>query len=268
MALIFSLPDVANAQKKPVKKPVKPTPVITASPQPTPAPVVDVPMKRNERPAAPASPAADPKSNGKANITGSAATGSTVYSYEFLRPGFTYPQVLIEHNENGKGKISFKKDGYDEFLTDPVSLSPVTIEKLKAAFTALNFLESSENYQYVKDFSNMGNVTITLRHDGKTRTAKFNWTENKNAKVLFDEYRRVSNEYTWKFEITVGRENQPLQTPGMMDALDSYIQRDEISDPLHLVPFLTELSNDERLPLIARNRALKLIKQIGKVEKK
>ena len=210
---------------------------------------------------------ADPKSNGKANATGSSVAGSTVFLYEFLRPGFTYPQILIEHDDNGKGQISFKKDGFDEWLTDPVSLSPVTTEKLKAAFTALNFLESSENYQYVKDFSNMGNVTITLRHDGKTRTAKFNWTENKNAKMLFDEYRRVSNEYTWKFEITVGRENQPLQTPGMMDALDSYIQRDEISDPPHLVPFLTELSNDERLPLIARNHAAKLIKLIGKPKK-
>ena len=30
-----------------------------------------------------------------------------------------------------------------------------------------------------------------------------------------DEYRRISNEYTWRFEIAA-RENQPLQTPGLM----------------------------------------------------
>ena len=267
MALIFSLPNAANAQKKPVKKPVKPTPVTTASPQPTPAPVVEVPVKRNERPAEVVAKPADLTAKSQSSAKTAAAANAAVYSYEFLRPGFTYPQILIEHDENGKGKMSFKKDGYDEWLTDPVNLSAVTTEKLKAAFAALNFLESSENYQYVKDFSNMGNVTITLKRDGKTRAAKFNWTENKDAKALFDEYRRISNEYTWKFEIAIGRENQPLQTPGMMDALDSYLQRSEISDPSHLVPFLTELSNDERLPLIARNRAAKLIKQIEKVKK-
>ena len=82
-----------------------------------------------------------------------------------------------------------------------------------------------------------------------------------------DEYRRISNEFIWKLEITTARVNQPLLTPGMMDTIDNYIGRDEISDPEHLLPFLTELSTDERLPLMGRNRALKLIKQIEKKKK-
>ena len=82
-----------------------------------------------------------------------------------------------------------------------------------------------------------------------------------------DEYRRISNEYTWKFEITIARQNQPLQTPSLMESIDSYLSRGEITDPPHLLPFLEELSNDERLPLIARNRATKLIKQIEKPKK-
>ncbi len=263
-AIVLSLPSAAAAQKagsKTVKKPTKPAPVATATPQPTPAVAPEVPVKRNERPS-------EAKANSRDGANNKAAvTNSPAYSYEFDRPGFTYPNILIEHDDTGKGKISFKKDGYPDFLSDPIHLTAVTLEKLRAAFTALNFLDSNENYQYVKDFSNMGNITITLKRDGRTRVAKYNWTDNKDAKILYEEYRRIGNEYIWKFEIVVGRENQPLQTPGLMDMLDSYIRQNEISDPPHLVPFLTELSNDERLPLMARNHATKLIKQIEKAKK-
>ena len=248
---------VLNAQTK-KNKPRKPVvPAVTATPKPTPEPTPEPGEKKNNRPTdAGRIPSQRSESNAYA----------PTYFYEFDRPGFTYPRILIEHDESGKGKISFNKDGFDELLTDPIELTPVTMDKLKAAFAALAFLDSTENYQYAAhDFSNMGNVTITLKRDGRSRVAKYNWTENKDAKFLMDEYRRIGNEYTWKFEITVARQNQPLQTPGLMDALDGYIKRGEISDPPHLVPFLTELSTDERLPLIARNHADKLVKLIEKV---
>ncbi|MBP9664460.1 MAG: hypothetical protein KBD94_07530 [Pyrinomonadaceae bacterium] len=58
-----------------------------------------------------------------------------------------------------------------------------------------------------------------------------------------------------------------MQTPGLMDTLASYYKRNELSDPPHLVPLLTELSTDERMPLMARNRASKLVEQIQKVKK-
>jgi hypothetical protein len=271
LSIVLSLPVAAAAQKsgnKTVKKPAKPAAVAAPTPRPIPEPKTEVPVKRNERPTD-AAPASDTKANSRddASKVPSTVAESMPYKYEFDRPGFTYPNILIEHDDNGKGKISFKKDGYQELLTDPIQLTTGTMEKLEAAFAALNFLDSTENYQYAKDFSNMGNVTITLKRDGRTRVAKYNWTENKQARVLYDEYRRIGNEYIWKFEIAIGRENQPLLTPSLVDVIDSYIRQNEISDPPHLVPFLTELSNDERLPLIARNHATKLIKQIEKTKK-
>lgn len=235
-----------------VKKNPKP-PATTPTPQTTPTPTPQ-PGKKNERPAE------------VAKVSTKAYT--PVYFYSFVRPGFSFPEIYIEHDEQGRGQISFKKDAYDDLWTDPLDLSPVTLANLKQSFAALNFLDSTEDYQYAAhDFSNMGNVTITLKQAGKTRVAKYNWTENKDAKFLMDEYRRISNEYTWKFELVTARENQPLLTPGMMDALASYLTRNELTDPPHLVPFLTELSTDERLPLIARNHALKLLKQIAKQKK-
>ncbi|MFM9905163.1 MAG: hypothetical protein ACKVQJ_11405 [Pyrinomonadaceae bacterium] len=255
---LLALPLAAAAQpgkQKTVAKPKKPTPVVLATPQPPPDAQVETPAKKNGRP-----------DDGKK--IGSVNTFTPVYFYEYDRPGFTYSHILIEHDETGKGQISFRRDGYDDLWTDPLQLTEVTMGGLKGAFADLNFIGSTESYQFPgRDFSNMGNVTITLKKDGRSRQAKYNWTENKDAKFLMDEYRRISNEATWKFEILIARENQPLQTPGLMDVIDTYVNRKEISDPPHLVPFLTQLSTDERLPLIARNRAERLIKQIEKIKK-
>jgi len=252
---------VANAAFAQAKKPKAPVPVEAATPSPTPEAKAAAPVKRNERPGSDAitknTKPIDPKASGVSTPT---------YIYEFTRPGFTYGRVLIEHDTAGKGNISFLKDGYDELITDPINLSPVTLTKINDALTELNFLDSTEEYQYVRDYSHLGNMSFTLKRDGRARTAKYNWTENKGAKGLMDEYRRISNEYTWKFEILIARQNQPLLTPGLMEMIDSYIGRGEVSDPSHLLPFLTELSTDERLPLIARNRATKIIKQIGKTK--
>ncbi|MEJ7623898.1 MAG: hypothetical protein WKF34_07875 [Pyrinomonadaceae bacterium] len=255
IALPFALAAVAPAQVKKPRKPGKIAKSTAAAPSAAladPPPVAGQSHKRNERPA------------GDLPLAGVAVPATPAYSYEFTRPGFVYSRILIEHDLAGKGRISFVKDGFDELITDPVSLSPVTLATINDAITSLAFLASAEDYQTSRDYSHMGNTRFTLTRDGKTRTVKYNWTENKNAKILMDEYRRIANEYTWRFEISVGRENQPLETPGQMDKIDSYVRRGEISDPPNLLPFLTELSTDERLPLMARNQALKLIKIIEK----
>ena len=52
-----------------------------------------------------------------------------------------------------------------------------------------------------------------------------------------------------------------------MGVLDGYLKRGEISDPKQMLPLLKELSNDERIPLVARNHASKLAAVIEKTEK-
>ncbi|MFN0141047.1 MAG: hypothetical protein ACKVQW_13295 [Pyrinomonadaceae bacterium] len=251
-----------TTKRKTTKKTAPKKPAVTATPQPTPETITETPPKKNER-----------ENDGKTNSrdTGAVATKAQtyepVYVYTFDRPGFVYSNIKIEHDDAGKGRIWFKKDNFDpdtSGLDDPIELSAATVEKLKGAFSALNFIDSTEDYQYSKDFSNMGNVTITLNRTGKTRTAKYNWTENKHAKSLMDTYRAIANEYTWKFEFALARENQPLFTPSLIDALDGYLGRNEIADPPHLLPFLTQISTDERLPLMARNRVAKIIAKIEK----
>jgi hypothetical protein len=191
-----------------------------------------------------------------------------VYFYEFSQPNFLVSKIFIEHDENGKGKIMFLKQSFAETISDPLQLSPETLERVKNIWNALNFLDSTENYQYVKDYSHLGAMKFTIKKDGRMRTSAFNWTANKDAKALADEYRRIGNQSIWIFDISVARENQPLETPRMMDALDALIKRGEISDAAQLIPFLKELSDDERIPLIARNHATRLIQQIEKVKSK
>lgn len=231
------------------KKNVKPTP--------TPEPQIEAPSKRNGRP--------DGDTQRSQSISLPAA--SATHFYEFVRPGFSYGRILIEHDDAGRGKISFLKDGHDEMLTDPIELSKVTIAKINEALSTLKFLDSTEDYQHARDYSHMGTVKFTLNQGGRSRNVTFNWTDNASAKVLMDEYRRITNEYTWRFEMLLARENMPLQTPGLMDALEAYLRRNEVSDPPHMLPVLTQLSLDERLPLMARNKASKLIKEIEKNKK-
>ena len=177
-------------------------------------------------------------------------------------------KIHIEHDEQGKGTITFEKRDFGEVITDPLQLSAATMEKIKNALNMLDFLNSNENYQYEKDYSHLGKIKIKVKKDERERTAEFNWTQNKEARILMDEYRKIAQQFVWIFDINVARQNQPLEAPRLLNTLDGYIRRSEISDPLQMIPFLRELSNDERIPLIARNHAAKLIVQIEKKEEK
>ncbi|HXH68930.1 MAG TPA: hypothetical protein VNI60_01150 [Pyrinomonadaceae bacterium] len=252
-----------KAAKKPAKKAVQTKPEVVGE---TPA---QSPPKKNSRPEEqlenPSEPIKKNSQTEKTNLRSDAVKAySSVYFYEFSQPNFLISKISIEHDENGKGKITFSKKSFDEVISDPIQLSPTALERIKAVWQALNFLDSTENYQYEKDYSHLGNMTFKMKKDKRERIAKFNWTANTDAKNLADEYRRIGQQFVWIFDIGVARENQPLEAPRLMDALDSLIKRNEISDAAQMILMLKELSNDERIPLIARNHATRMIKEIEK----
>ncbi|HQU91975.1 MAG TPA: hypothetical protein PLK77_06745 [Pyrinomonadaceae bacterium] len=236
------------------KRNTRPSAASTPIPEATPTPDR---AKKNERPTAnrPTTTDVEPTSKGPQ------------YRYEFTQPDFVVSHIVLVHDDAGRGTISFRKSSLGEDLTEKIVVSRASLDKLRAAFDALNFLDSTENYQYERDFSNMGNIAITYSKDGRERTAKYNWTSNANAKMLMDEYRRLANQFVWMFDFNLARENQPLETPRLVDSLDSLINRNEISDPQQMLPFLTAISNDERVPLIGRNRANKIVQKIEKRKK-
>ena len=264
--MIFSFTTVVFAQSKrkaTTKKPLKKT-VLTQ-----PANVEEVKestVKKNTRPETDNEQTSTEQigETTKINSRPVALKDSPIYFYEFAQPSFLVSKIYIEHDENGKGKITLLKKDFAQPETDPLQLSAKTVERVKALWNALNFLDSTENYQFEKDFSHLGTMKFTMKKDGREREATFNWTDNKDAKALSDEYRRIGQQFVWVFDITVARENQPLDAPRLFDALDSLIKRNEVSDSVQMIPLLNDLSNDERIPLIARNHATKLIKQIEK----
>lgn len=278
LSFVFSLSVFAQTKtKKTTPKTKKTTAKIIPTPTPTPTVEITEPVtqptlvtKKNERPDAPTVPQeTEPKKKNRADGQTTNAKPEKLklpYVYEFSQPNFVISHIIIEHDENGKGIVTFeKKESSGEPITDPIQISPAALERINKIFETLNFLASTEDYQSpTRDYGHLGNHTVTLRKDGKERTAKYNWSENKDAKALADEYRKVSEQFIWYFDMNISRENQPLESPSLVDRLDSLIKRNEISDPSQMLPYLKDLSNDERIPLLARNKTTKLIKEIEK----
>lgn len=264
ISLLFAVSIAAAGQTK--RKPVRKKPVKVTKKTPVVTPEADTDTKKTESSETQADDGAAKVNKREGSVTAQTSAKALVptHFYYFTQPEFVVSSVSIEHDDAGRGKISFMKKDFDEPISDPVQISPAALERINAALQALSFFDSNESYQYEKDYSHLGNIKINIKKDGRERTVTFNWTTNKDAKALADEYRRIGNQAIWIFDITVARENQPLNAPQMLDTLDSYIRRGEISDQDQMLPFIQGLSNDERIPLIARNHAAKIAKEIEK----
>jgi hypothetical protein len=186
------------------------------------------------------------------------------YSYEFSQPKFYVKHILLEHDANGRGTVTFERLNEDASVTEPLQLSPAALARINAAWQALGFLDSQEDYQSSKQFPHLGTMRIGMQRGERKRVAEFNWTNNDHASALVNEYRKAADQAILIFDISVARQNQPLNAPKLMEAMESLLNRNGLSDPTQLLPLLTDLSTDEHVPLIARNHALRLIKKIQK----
>ncbi|HEV2913516.1 MAG TPA: hypothetical protein VGX92_09560 [Pyrinomonadaceae bacterium] len=186
------------------------------------------------------------------------------YAYEFKQPEFYVRHIVVEHDAEGRGTVSFERKGLDEPIVEPLALSSAARGRILALWEALRFLDSDTDYQSSKQFPHMGTMLLRMTKGARTRTAEFNWTHDLSAEALVKEYRRAADQAIFIFDINLSRENQPLNSPKLMDQLDTMLKRDGLSDPQQLIPLLRELYMDERLPLIARNHAERLLKRIEK----
>lgn len=232
---------------------------------PRPAPAQSQPKKVSSRPED-AKPASTPQTSAKPQPTPSKAAdaNAVAYTYEFSQPDFFVYFVHIEHDDKGKGTIRFERRSDTEQITDPIQLSPAALERIRAHFDALKFLDSSENYQGEKTYPSQGKTKLTLRQSGRERTTEFNYSQNAEAQGLAEEYRRVSEQALFVFDVSVALENQPLEMPKLINRLESLIERKYLSDTQQLIPLIRELSEDERVPLVGRNQAARLLKKLDK----
>ena len=186
------------------------------------------------------------------------------YSYEFTQPQFYIRHILIEHNAAGEGKITFERLGENAPIIEPLELSIGALGRILGLWADLRFLDSSADYQAAKQFPHLGTMRLHMENGEHKRTAEFNWTNDKGASALTNEYRRAADQAIFVFDLSIARENQPLNTPKLMDQLEMLVTRGGLSDPYQLLPLLRDLTTDEHVPLIARNHAARLLKRIEK----
>ncbi len=189
---------------------------------------------------------------------------SARFSYEFTQPEFYVRHIQIEHDAGGRGVIKFQRLHDETVYEEPLGLSSSAVTRISDLWQTLRFLDSDENYQSERQFPHLGTMRLKMERDSRRRTAEFNWTNNKDAFALANEYRRVADQAILIFDISVARESQPLNMPKLMEEFELQLKRNGLSDPQQLVPLLKDISTDEHLPLIARNHALRLIKKIEK----
>jgi hypothetical protein len=185
-----------------------------------------------------------------------------LYSYEFTQPQFYIRHIIVEHDQSGRGKITFERLNEDSPIVEQLTVSPAVLAHITGLWQSLRFLDSDTNYQSDRQFAHLGTMRIKMEQGTRRRTAEFNWTNNRDASALVNEYRKIADQAILVFDVSVARENQPLNAPKLMELLESMLKRSALSEPQQLLPLLKEISTDEHLPLIARNHATRLLKRI------
>lgn len=203
-------------------------------------------------------------STSAAPVSNNNSSDPVKYTYEFSQPKFYVKHIRLEHDANGRGTVTFERTNEEVSVEEPLQLSSAVLGRINAAWQALHFLDSTADYQADKQFPHLGTMRIGMERGEQKRVAEFNWTNNPDASTLANEYRKAADQAILIFDISIARQNQPLNAPKLMEAMESLLKRDALSDPQQLLPLLKELSTDERVPLIARNHALRLIKKIQK----
>jgi hypothetical protein len=246
-------------------------PIQAQANQATPAPTITAQKHTNQRKtnrAAEADTATSSEPSPKANASSEAvshdAASGVRFAYEFKASQFTISNIRIEHDAAGRGRMTFTKRDREEPFTETILLSPAALTRINNLWTKLDRLKGKPDFQASKQFPHLGTMTLSIEEAGETRATEFNWTQNPDALALATEYRRLSDQTLFIFDIKVARENQPLEAPSIMKRLEILVRRKDISDGKQLLPFLRELSLDERLPLIARNQAGSLAKKLEK----
>ena len=184
------------------------------------------------------------------------------YKYHFENSRFDTTSVDINISDKGDGQLRFKKRDEDEEVLLAIKLLPDTINRLQRLYDELRFLDTIDNYQANAQLANLGTTTLFLKQGERSRSASFNYTDNRNAMQLTALFRAIENQYRRVEEIKLARQFSPLDLPKQLKNLEEELKRNRIAEPTQIVALLSDISLDDNAPLIARNAAGKLITMI------
>ncbi len=191
------------------------------------------------------------------------ASADTKFHYVFENEKFTTPRIELVFDGEGEGEFRFKKKDSEE-IANKLQVTTMVLGQISALLAELNYLDSSESYQHKKDFSHLGIITIEIAQSGKHRKVQFNYTDNPAMNKLANIFRNLATQETRIFEIETVRQSDPISTPAQLRFLDSELRSRNIADPARFIVLLQDIKLDEGVPLIARNHAERLLKEIKK----
>ena len=188
----------------------------------------------------------------------------TSYRYKFECERFVISIIEIELAPDGKGRLKFKRGESEDPIEEDLKVLPATVERLTVLTDRLSFLTSEEDYQSKKDFSHLGWITVTARRADRERTVKFNYSTNSSITEMADIFRGIATQEIDLFDLDLALRHQPLETPRILESIESDLRLTRIAEPERILTALREIAGDDTLPLIARNHATRIVAAIQK----
>lgn len=184
-----------------------------------------------------------------------------VFWYEFEQPSFVISKIEIGLDGEGHGTLAYWQKDVDPVNVE-ITLRPDSLARLKGMADKVALLpdDTTPSDRHL----NIGKTKLVFSQKGEKREAEFTYTPNQQMNALANFFRGLVTQHQRKSQLEVARRYQPLDTPKILKDLESDLNGNRIAEPAAMASLLKSLSTDERLPLIARNQAKKLLDRVGK----
>ena len=198
--------------------------------------------------------------NGAAERVGALSS----FGYKFENTRFYIPLIEIDMAPDGSGELRFKRGESDEIIDLKLKVLPVTIERIRQLYSETGFITSKEEYQSKKDFSNLGWKTLSAQSGDLKREARFNYTENRQIKELYEIFHAIATQQMHLFDLDNAEQYQPLDLPTQLHVLERDLELERVAEPEQMLTALRNMISNDSLPLIARNQAKRIAENIEK----
>jgi hypothetical protein len=186
------------------------------------------------------------------------------FGYKFENTRFYIPLIEIDLAPDGSGELRFKRGESDEIIDLKLKILPATLERIRQLYSETGFLTSKEEYQSKKDFSNLGWKTLSVQSGDLKREARFNYTENRLIKELYEIFHAIATQQMHLFDLDNAEQYQPLDLPTQLHVLERDLELERVAEPEQMLTALRNINSNDSLPLIARNHAKRIADNIEK----
>jgi hypothetical protein len=168
--------------------------------------------------------------------------------------------------------LSVSSDGSGSYegrpLSDParpraLKLSLATTQKMFALASELNNFRDAE-LNSRKKVANLGLKTFTYESGGRKNEARFNFTQQKQARDLVDIFEKVASAEEAVDSLEYAIKYDPLSLPQELLSIQVALRNDDLAEPELMIPSLEQISSNPRFLHVAQVRAQDILKSVGR----